>query len=137
MKRGRTGKKSKLKELQKDIKGYFSETTVHGFRYVVEGKNICERVAWSLIIIMSFAFCANIFYESSREWYLPPVQTTLDEVSIPVHNLPFPAITVCDTESLQMPRRNQWMALENLLNTIEIENMTQIADDILPGKRVT
>ena len=133
MKKRGSGKKSKLKEFKKDIIGYFSETTVHGFRYVVEGRNICERVAWSLMIVMGFAFCARVIYDSSQHWYLDPVQTTLDEVSIPVHQLPFPAITVCDTDSLQMPRRNQWMFVENLFNKFRIRNMSEIAEDIFPG----
>ena len=134
MKKRKAGKISKWKELRRDIVGYFSETTVHGFRYVVEGQNICERVIWALIIGLGFAFCIKVIYESSQNWKGDPIQTTLDEVSIPVHHLPFPAITVCDTESLQMPRRNQWMFLENLLNKIEIRNMSRIVEDVFPGK---
>ena len=51
-----------------------------------------------------------------KSWSDIPLQTTIDKVSSPVEKLDFPAITVCDTESLQMPRRNRWMYLEKLLS---------------------
>lgn len=126
-------KRTRLVDLKNDVIGYFSETTVHGFKYVVQGRNIYERLAWLIVIAIGFALCSALILGSSQVWSKDPVQTTMDQVSIPVHNLPFPAITVCDTESLQMPRRNRWMLLENLLNSMEIKNLSQIAEDIYPG----
>ena len=129
------GKKMRLLELKNDVVGYFSETTVHGFKYVVQGRNIYERMAWLVVIAIGFALCSYLIIGSNQVWRSNPVQTTLDEVSIPVHHLPFPAITVCDTESLQMPRRNRWMFLENVLNTIELKNVSQLAEDMYPGMK--
>ena len=124
-----------LSQLKNDVVGYFSETTVHGFKYVVHGRNIYERMAWLVVIAIGFALCSFLIIGSSQVWRSDPVQTTLDQVSIPVHHLPFPAITVCDTESLQMPRRNRWMFLENVLNTIEIRNVSQLVEDMYPCKK--
>ena len=125
--------KMRLLELKNDVVGYFSETTVHGFKYVVQGRNIYERMAWLAVIAIGFALCSVLIIGSSQVWRSDPVQTTLDQVSIPVHNLPFPAITVCDTESMQMPRRNRWMFLENILNTMEMKNISQLVEDMFPG----
>ena len=124
-----------LTQLKNDVVGYFSETTVHGFKYVVQGRNMYERMIWLVVIAIAFALCSFLIIGSSQGWSSDPVQTTLYQVSIPVHHLPFPAITVCDTESLQMPRRNRWMFLENVLNTIEIENISQLVEDMYPGKK--
>ena len=125
MKKREPRKKLGILELKNDVIDYFSETTVHGFKYLAEGRNVYEKLSWLVVIVVGFSLCSILIWDSSQVWSSDPVQTTLDEVSIPVHNLPFPAITVCDTESLQMPRRNRWIALENILNTMEIENMSQ------------
>ena len=78
---------------------YFSETTVHGFKYLAEGRNTYEKLAWLVVIIVGFTLCAVLISGSSQVWSDEPVETTLDELSIPVHKLPFPAITVCDQQS--------------------------------------
>lgn len=134
MKKKGSEEKVHLQGLKNDVVGYFSETTVHGFKYVVQGRNIYERLAWLIVIAIGFALCAILIIGSSQVWRSDPVETTLDQVSIPVHHLPFPAITVCDTESLQMPRRNRWMFLENVLNSMELTNVTQLIEDMYPGK---
>ena len=38
-------------EAKKNLVDYFSETTVHGFRYIVEGRNILERLVWFLVVV--------------------------------------------------------------------------------------
>ena len=121
------------KQLKKDLVGYFTETTVHGFRYVVEGRNLLERLMWILFIGFGFGFCGIIFYNAYHNWEDYPVETTIDAVGLPVQELPFPAITVCDTKSLQMPRRNRWMFLETLLNSLELINPKELTDQMNPS----
>ena len=121
-------------EAKKDLVGYFSETTVHGFRYVVEGRNIVERLVWVLFISFGFAYSLLIISDAFESWKTHPVQTTISELSVPVQELPFPAITVCDTESLQMPRRNRWMFLEKLLNAAQLKEPEMLMKTIYPGR---
>ena len=66
-------------------------------------------------------------------WDEHPLQTTIDEIGLPVHELHFPAITVCDTESLKMPRRNRWMFVEQLLNGLELSDANQVAKNMFSG----
>ena len=120
-------------ELKRDIVGYFSQTTVHGFRYIVQGRNVFERVAWMLFIAFGFWYSGLTIYNAYHEWELHPVQTTIDEVGLPVQELPFPAITVCDTASLTMPRRNRWMFLEHFLNGVELKDPHKLAQKMYPG----
>ena len=61
------------------------------------------------------------------------METTIDEVGLPVDQLPFPAITVCDKESLKMPRKNRWMLVEKLLNSLELINPMEILMKMYPG----
>ena len=126
-------RKGMRQELKRDILGYFSETTVHGFRYIVNGRNAFERTAWMLFIAFGFWYSGYTIYNAYMEWELHPVQTTIDEVGLPVQELPFPAITVCDTASLTMPRRNRWMFVEQLLNGVEIKNPEKLAQRMYPG----
>ena len=111
--------KRKLSTFQKAVASYFRETTVHGFRYVVEGENICEKMFWVTVIIVGFILSGYIIVVSFREWGETPLQTTVDKVSMPIENLAQPAITVCHPLELQMPRRNRWMYMEKALNWID------------------
>ena len=123
-------------QLKEDLKAYFSETTAHGFRYVVEGRNVFERLIWVVFIIFGFAYTAYIVWNAYDYWENNPVETTIDEMGVPVQELPFPAITVCDTKSMQIPRRNRWMFLETLLNSLELINPNEVRKRMNPGIRI-
>ena len=126
-------KRELLQELKKDLAGYFRETTVHGFRYVVEGRNIFERLVWATFIILGFSYSIVTVYNAYQYWEDHPVEITIDAVGVPLQELPFPAITVCDTKSLQMPRKNRWMLLEKLLNSLELLNPKEQMKKMNPG----
>ena len=108
-----------LADIRRDIHSYFSETTVHGFRYVVEGRNRAEKMFWIFVISAGFIFSSFIIYSSLGDWRETPLQTTIDKVSMPIEELNAPAITVCHPDDLQMPRRNRWMFLERLFNWVD------------------
>jgi hypothetical protein len=105
------------------ITGYLSGATVHGFRYIVEGRNKCEKFFWIALIITSFIMSGNIIYTSYLGWNDTPLQTTIEKVDEPVQKYPFPAVTVCDPGQLQIPRRNRWIFPEQLLNWIDISDI--------------
>ena len=124
----------RVAQLKKDVAEYFTGTTVHGFRYVVQGKNLLERMVWVFFILCGFIFCSKSVLEMYQHWEERPVETTIDEVGLPIQELPFPAITVCDTDSLTMPRRNRWMFLETLLNSLSLKNPKEQANEMFPGR---
>lgn len=114
-------KRNLASELKNAISSYFSETTVHGFRYVAEGANLCEKLFWGLLISVGFVFSGGIILRSFSDWEQTPLQTTIDKVSMPIEELNQPAITVCNPDELQMPQRNRWMYIEKLLNMIDVD----------------
>ena len=132
--------KMQNKELRKKLKDgvvinardYFSETTVHGFRYVVEGRNRCEKLFWIVLIITGFIFSGQIIYTSFSGWNETPLQTTIEKVSVPIQDYPFPAVTICDSAQLQMPRRNRWMFVQQILNWIDISSFATDGTDGTP-----
>ena len=109
-----------MSRVRRDVYDYFTTTTVHGFRYVVEGHNICEKLFWIVLIVIGFSCSFKIIFDSFDSWEQTPLQTTIDRLSQPVQELHFPAITVCNPEETQIPRRNRWMFIEQLLNWIDI-----------------
>ena len=111
-----TGAKNSLPELKRGVESYFSETTVHGFRYIVEGKNIYEKVFWTIMIIAGFIGGSYFIFDAFNGWQETPLETTIAKISMPIEELDQPAITVCNPSELEMPRRNRWMFVEKLLN---------------------
>ena len=108
-------------KLWQDISAYFRETTVHGFRYIVEGENIIEKLFWVMIIIAGFLVSGYFILSSFHDWANTPIETTIDSLTMPIEELYQPAITVCNPDGLQMPLRNRWMYLEHLLNWIDTD----------------
>ena len=122
-----------LREAKRNLVDYFSQTTVHGLRYIIDGRNVFERLIWVVMIVFGFVYCTTMIWGAFEYWKTHPVETTIDQVGVPVQELPFPTITVCDTKSLQMPRRNQWMFIETLLNSLDVINPEQLIDGRTPG----
>ena len=61
---------------------YLRETTVHGLRYLVEGRNVFEKAAWSIVI--SFCFIMALFgiYSSVKGSYDDPMLTSIQTTQI-------------------------------------------------------
>ena len=122
-----------LERGKENLKSYFVNTTVHGFQYIVDGRNTFEKLFWVVIIAFGFVASAIIMGQSFHSWEDTPVQTTVETVSVPIQNYPFPTITACDTNSIEMPRRNLWMYLEQILNWVDF---SRIKEGTVNGSRL-
>ena len=114
-------KRRYFSEIKGGVWSYFSETTVHGFRYVAEGGNICEKLTWVILICAGFSYSSYIILSSFNDWFDTPLETTIAKVSMPIEDLYQPAITVCNPSELKMPLRNRWMYIERILNWIDVD----------------
>ena len=121
------------KVVKNELTSFFYETTLPGFKNIVSSRALIERVAWAILLPLAFYLAGVIINRQWMYWRDNPVETTIDEVGLPVDLLPFPAITVCDTESLKMPRKNRWMFVEKLLNSLELEHPDEEIKGIYPG----
>ena len=74
------------------IAEYLEVTTIHGLRYLMECRNLMEKLFWLLIICLSFGYAAHtiqsFFVDNDRE----PILTTIGTSR--VQEVPFPAITI-------------------------------------------
>ena len=121
------------KALKDELVKFFAESTIPGFKYVVKGNTVLERKTWAIFIVIAFFYAGKTVYETFKEWDNDPVITTIDDVGLSVSQLPFPAITICDTASLKMPRQNRWKLVEKLLNSLELINPEEELTRLYPG----
>ena len=49
-----------LGALKETVIGFAVTTTIHGFRYLYEGRNLCERLSWFVVISLCFTFAGNV-----------------------------------------------------------------------------
>ena len=71
---------------------YLEESSIHGLRYLAEGRNVVEKVGWTLIILISLYFAGKMISTSIEDNEKKPILTTIETTSI--QNVPFPAITI-------------------------------------------
>ena len=108
-----------LKTIKQNISEYFSETSVHGLRYLVDGKNILEKVCWSLVVMVSLYFAGSMILTSIEDNEKAPILTTIETISF--EDVPFPAVTIAADE-----RANPWGFVQKTFNMMEFY---QPADD--------
>ena len=74
------------------LKEYLEQTTIHGLRYLSEGKSIFEKLVWFLVISISFSFAGFYIHTTVKDNEYEPVLTTIETATI--KDVPFPAITI-------------------------------------------
>ena len=75
---------SALRTGTKWLHRYLQETTVHGLRYLSEGRNVFERLFWFCIISAGFTLSTYMIWKSLAEAYDNPILTTIDTMHIKV-----------------------------------------------------
>ena len=101
-----------LKTIKQNISEYFSETSIHGLRYLVDGKNILEKVCWSLVVMVSLYFAGSMILTSIEDNEKAPILTTIETISF--EDVPFPAVTIAADE-----RANPWGFVQKTFNMME------------------
>ena len=64
------------------FRSYFKVTTVHGFRYVVDGANLVERLIWVGVIVATMAYAVLLVTQSVIDFQAQPVTSNFDKVEI-------------------------------------------------------
>ena len=73
----RSGKNTLMEDFKVQLNQYLKETTVHGFRYLIEGRNICEIAVWVIVIAFCFTMASFGIYTSLRDSYDNPILTSV------------------------------------------------------------
>lgn len=106
----KTNTKSVYQPRPETLSSFAERTTLHGIRFVFTG-SIFMRLLWALILIGSFSYCSYDIFSSVRAFYRRPFQTRILTVTSNNEKLRFPAVTICNVNSVNRRR------LKDLLNT--------------------
>ena len=83
---------SKVKVLMKSLSDYLEQSSIHGLRYLSEGRNILEKLIWLILILVSLSLACHWIQITVDENESEPVLTTMETTTI--GDIPFPAITI-------------------------------------------
>ena len=97
------------RHIAETISNYLQETSIHGCFYLQNGRNLAEKLIWSLIIILGLTFSSVMIHKTIQEANDSPILTNID--TIEVSEIPFPAITIGPDNEV-----NSWGFLEKSLN---------------------
>ncbi|KAJ0173050.1 hypothetical protein K1T71_011226 [Dendrolimus kikuchii] len=80
-----------------DLRNYLLTSTLHGLRYIGEKKlTWFERFFWLTAFGCSLV-CAGFFILNVyAKWRLSPMIVSINPTNMPLHDLPFPAVTICN-----------------------------------------
>ncbi|XP_058125994.1 pickpocket protein 28-like [Anopheles ziemanni] len=75
---------------------YCVNSSIHGFKYFVgSSRTIAEKIWWLVVCIVSIYGCARLINTVYDKWRRNPVVVTFAEQPTPIHDIPFPAVTLC------------------------------------------
>ncbi|KAJ3646063.1 hypothetical protein Zmor_023709 [Zophobas morio] len=81
--------------VQNYFKEYCNSTSIHGFRYFGENRSTFEKVWWIVIFILCLSGCSFMIYKIYEKYETSPVIVTFATKETPIHQIPFPAVTIC------------------------------------------
>ena len=93
-----------MRKLRDAVNEFFTETSVHGLKYLSFGYNLCEKFLWALFVSLGIFGAGSLVYQTIQDSYNHPILTTMD--SVPITEYPFPAITVDSGRSFFHHQRN-------------------------------
>ena len=78
----RSAKNTLIDDFKVGFHQYLKETTVHGFSYLVDARNICEIVVWIIVITFGFTMTFLGIYTSVSDAYNNPILTSVQTTQI-------------------------------------------------------
>ncbi|KAJ3617439.1 hypothetical protein MTP99_007158 [Tenebrio molitor] len=88
-------KKGLCHNVRKYAREYNEVTGIHGLRYLTEKRSRSEKIIWVILLSLSLAGCIYMIYEVLYKYNNSPVVVSFATEDTPLHQIPFPAITIC------------------------------------------
>ncbi|KAL3273921.1 hypothetical protein HHI36_015347 [Cryptolaemus montrouzieri] len=110
--------------VKKHVKSYCEVSSIQGLNYMVkDGVTWFERFWWIFVFILCIGGCSYMVFEVVEKWITTPVLVTLATKETSIHQVPFPAVTICPetkisrsclnyTETLKKRRRGDVLEVE-------------------------
>lgn len=89
-------------------------STIHGLKYL-KTSSIHEKVVWIIVFLISISFCSVQIHNIWQRWNQDPVIVSFNENLVPIIQIPFPAITICQQVKTQRNLFDYSAVLEEVL----------------------
>ena len=89
------------------LKTYCEQTSLHGWYYIASDKKVW-KILWSMIVLASIAVASTFIYKAAEEFTKSTVVTTIQSTTIPLSEVYFPAVTVCNINQVLHIRVHQF-----------------------------
>ena len=100
------------------LRSFAQDTTLHGARFLF-ADNICRRFLWTLAVIACFIHCCYQVFTCVSEFKKRPFNTKITVNASTDNGVSFPAVTLCNLNSLNTRRFVQIMSMHENRSTIE------------------
>ena len=84
--------------MQGDFKTYCEQTSLHGWYYIAKDgqKSRPWRIVWTTIVLAGIAVACFFIFNAADNFLKSTVVTTIHSTTVPLSEVYFPAVTVCN-----------------------------------------
>lgn len=116
------------------VQDYLINTSMHGLKYIGDiSLSHCERIFFSVafftVACLSAYFISNLWFK----WRDSPIIIGLNSVPVPLNEIPFPAVTICN---MNQARRGIAESIpEDSMQTMLLESVCNLDDNLVNSTR--
>ncbi|XP_059048648.1 pickpocket protein 28-like [Achroia grisella] len=106
--------KPAVKSFNKNFRDYLLTSTLHGLRYIGERKlTWFERFFWLAAFGSSLVCAAFFILNVYAKWSMSPMIVSINPQNMPLNDLPFPAITICNVNQAKKSVAEEYLKTGN------------------------
>ena len=108
-----------MEHFRETVIEFLVTTPIHGFRHLHVGKNLFEKIIWTIVLIVSFSVAIFMIRSSLKDAEENPILTTIETTNIA--KVPFPAITISPRHAWRnwdFIEANPWSFVEKFVNQL-------------------
>ncbi|XP_035448299.2 pickpocket protein 28-like isoform X1 [Spodoptera frugiperda] len=113
-----------------DLRDYLMTSTLHGLRYIGERKlTWFERFFWLTAFGCSLVSAGFFILNIYAKWRSSPMIVSINPENMPLSNLPFPALTVCNVNQAKKTVAERYWAYGNPVDKKLLQSLCTTKDD--------
>ncbi|XP_041972287.1 pickpocket protein 28-like [Aricia agestis] len=116
--------------LKSGLRDYLLSSTLHGLRYIGD-KNLTwfERFFWMLSFGSSVVCAAFFILNVYDKWSRTPMIVTINPENMPLEKLPFPALTICNSNQARRSVAERYKSSGNTVDVKLLESLCSTRSD--------
>ena len=88
------------------LETYCEHTSLHGWYYIAKDKKYW-KIVWTIIVLASIVVASLFIYKSAEDFTKSTVVTTIQSTTVPLSEVYFPAVTVCNINQVRYKIQNR------------------------------